>query len=250
MGKIIKVTENPDSVATIEYTPLGEEAALSVSIGREEVVTVRGVSDVKQRIQQLIREAEDKAEEIIREANLEAAEIRDQALKAGYETGQETAVKEVRERIDSISRAFGEGLEGIASLKGSILARAEDDMVRLAIAIAEKLLCRELREHPDTIAIIVKEAIKTAEDKTEIIVKVNPDDYTTLKRYMGQLMEHINGANAGKRQNAPIKIIEDPDMTSGGCIVETETSIVDMSVEARMTAVDQLISTPSANHEK
>ncbi len=234
MGRVIKLIDNPDSIEAVQYTLLEE----MVYTRDGESTTMQKASEIKQQIEKLLSEAKNKAEDIVQKANLEAAEIRDQALEAGYKA----AAEEMEEKLAPLSELLNEALQDIASLKNSILARAEHDMVQLTIAMAEKLLCREMKQHPDAIVDIVKQAIKTAENKAEITIRISARDHAVLKQHMSQLIQHIRETGAGEEQAVSIRIVEDSDLTPGGCVVETNTNLIDMSLETRMEALDQLIS--------
>ena len=47
------------------------------------------------------------------------------------------------------------------------------------------------------------------------------------KQYMGELMEHISNISE-------LSMEEDPTLIPGGCVVETDANVIDMSFEARM----------------
>ena len=184
-------------------------------------------------IRNLINDAKDEAEGIIQEAHHEADNIREKAHKSGYEDGQEKAFKEMQERIDSIHNVFKEGIEDIASLKQRILSQSENDIVRLATEIAKRLACRELQQHPDTIVAIVKEAIKTVGGEDKVVIEVHPDDHAILTQYMDELKENPEGP--------VIRMEANPEVKPGGCIVVADTGLTDMSLEARMDSIDQLL---------
>jgi len=234
--RVIKSKDNSYSIKTIEYVPLDvQQIPLSGGPPRTRVAN--------QEIDKLISEAKDRAEDIIQKAHLEAVNIKEEALQAGHEAGYEAAINEMHKAVDSISMAFKSGLEDIASLKDRILSQAEDDIVQLTIAIARKLVCRELEQHPDTIVAIVKEAVKVATRHAvsvhgkEITIEVHPDDYITLEQYISQLMEHVSSAGTAARHAVPIRIEENSALTPGGCVVMTDTNLIDMSFEARVESI-------------
>jgi flagellar biosynthesis/type III secretory pathway protein FliH len=221
MDRIIKSEDRSHSIENIRYLPFEERA--SDQLPPEKIL----------EIQNLISDAKDEAEDIIQKAHHEADNIREKAHKSGYEDGQEKAFKEMQEKIDSIHNVFKKGIEDIASLKHRILSRSESDIVGLATAIAKRLACRELQQHPDTIVAIVKEAIEAVRGEDKIVIEVHPDDHAILTQYMDELREHTEGT--------VIQIEVNPNLKPGGCIMVTDTSLTDMSLEARMDSIDQLL---------
>lgn len=226
MDRIIKSEDRSHSIENIRYLPFEERASHSKAsdeLPPEKILEIRN----------LINDAKDEAEEIIQKAHHEADNIREKAYKSGYEDGQEKALKEMQERIDSIYNVFKKGIEDMASLKRQILSQSESGIVELATAIAKRLACRELQQHPDTIVAIVREAIEAARGESKIVIQVHPDDHAILTQYMDELREHTEGT--------VIRIEANPKLKPGGCIIVTDTSLTDMSLEARMDSVDQLL---------
>jgi flagellar biosynthesis/type III secretory pathway protein FliH len=226
MDRIIKSEDRSYSIENIRYMPFEEGASRSNALNElppEKLLEIRN----------LINDAKDEAEEIIQKAHHEADNIREKACKSGYEDGQEKAFKEMQERMDSIHNVFKKGIEDIASLKQRILSQSENDIVRLATAIAKRLACRELQQHPDTIVAIVKEAIKTVGGEDKVVIEVHPDDHAILTKYMDELRENPEGP--------VIRLEANPEVKPGGCIVVADTGLTDMSLEARMDSIDQLL---------
>ena len=84
----------------------------------------------------------------------------------------------------------------------------------------------------------MKEAIKAARTGEEIIVKIHPSDYATLEQYMGDLRESLE--QIGK-DNVSVRIEEAPELTPGGCVIETDTNLIDMSLESRMESIFSML---------
>jgi flagellar assembly protein FliH len=262
LSGIIKSKDDSCSIKYMEYVPFDEKQSSPIdddggrpgtsSTAQNSAETGSGsvTTEAQQQMDKLVSEARNRAENIVQKAQSDAAAIKEEAFRSGYEAGQEAAIAEVQEAVDSTSRAFKAALEDIASLKDSILSRAESDIVQLTIAIAEKLVCRELKQHPDAIVTIVKEAIRAVRNADEIAVKVHPDDYVTLRQYAGDLMgdfsEQVGSpfheeGNIPTHSNACIRIEEDTALTPGGCMVVTDTSLIDMSFETRIESIIRAI---------
>ncbi|WP_256360375.1 FliH/SctL family protein [Methylomonas koyamae] len=103
----------------------------------------------------------------------------------------------------------------------------EQELVKLAIAIASQLIRRELKSEPGEIVAVVREAIKVLPLAAQkVTVNLHPED-AALVRSALKLDESM----------PPWRLQEDPLLSRGGCIVETEVSRVDASVESRLAAV-------------
>ncbi len=237
MNRIIKLKDTPGgerSIETVKYTPLEGELSLSA-------ITER-MAELEQRI-----ERDGKSfvlcSMIYALRFLDAAEVREKAFQAGYADGQEVAAKEMQKMIESqhtLHQALEKCLQELATLKDTILNQAEGDILQLVIATAKRLVCRELKQHPDAIAAVVKEAIKSARTGEKITIRIHPHDYMTLEQYISELKQSLE--DIGK-DNVNILIEEAPELTPGGCIVETDTSLIDMSLEERMESLFSMLDT-------
>lgn len=229
MSRIIRLKDTPDSdhpIQTVKYAPLKWDPS-SLDDDREmtqEQIEQNATSFASYSMLCALR-------------ILKIAEVEGGAFRAGYEAGQGAAIKEMQDTVDSqfaLHKTLRRTLEELASLKDTILNQAEGDIIQLVMEIARKLVCRELQQHPDDIVAVVKEAIKTARIGEEITIKIHPDDYTILEQRMSELKESL-GRIGG--DNVSVRIEKAPELTPGGCIVETDTNIIDMSLETRMESV-------------
>ncbi len=231
MNRIIKSKDTPNNDQTIEaveYIPLEGELSLSARLERlaelEQQMENNGKSFVLCSMIYALR-------------FLEAAEVRESAFQSGYEEGREKADEEMQKMVESqlsLHQALEKGLQELALLKDTLPGQAEDDIIQLVIAIARKLVCRELKQHPDAIAAVVAEAIKSVRTGAEITIRIHPDDYATLEQHLGELKQSLESIGEDK---VSIRIEEVPELTPGGCVVETDTNIIDMSLEARMESL-------------
>lgn len=244
MNRIIKSesSEKGHSVKPVEYVPLNKgKTVFSSYSGAAQTTPVHRMSEVKRQMETLMGEARGKADNVIQKANADAVSIKERAFQSGYQSGWETAVKEIQMATDSIFRAFRKGLDDVAAIKDEILGQAENDVVQLSIAIAKKLVYREIKQNPDTITSIVREAVKLVKSREEIIIKLHPDDCEILRQHMSEVMAELSDSNAGLNQDVPVRLEEDSALTPGGCIVETDAGIIDMSFEARIESIDELV---------
>lgn len=199
----------------------------------------RAETPIHRKIDIILSEAKAKAEEIIKKAHIEASEIKDMAFQAGYKAGQEASARDTQKKIDSISKTFIEGLDSIASLKANILAEAEHGIIQLVIAIAEKLIHRELQQHPDTIVPIIKEAINNLRNRENMIIRIHPSDHAMLEQHDSELLKYI-GETADANHSSPIRIEIDSSLAPGGCIIETDINLIDISLESRIESIKSM----------
>jgi flagellar assembly protein FliH len=100
-------------------------------------------------------------------------------------------------------------------------------LVDLSICIARQIIRRELRTSPGEVVAVVREAIAQLPMATsERKLHLHPEDVPIVRHALG-LSESEHGWH----------FEADPLIARGGCRIETESSYIDASVEARVSAV-------------
>lgn len=193
------------------------------------------VSNIEEQAKILLEQTQRTCEEMITKAHIEAENIKKDAFQSGYNSGIEVAKKEFDKTIQNTTQALVNAVNQLSSIKDEIIKNAEKDIIELTLAIARKLVCSELRQNPDLIIEIIKEAIKAARTDDEIVIKLNPQDRILLEQNSKQITDYLKSATF----NPTMKITfeDDQSIEKGGCIVVTAKNIFDMTFESRFESI-------------
>jgi flagellar assembly protein FliH len=185
-----------------------------------------------------VMDASKEAERILRGAEVEAARVREEAKRA-LADAQARAKQEVR-------RGYAQGeAKGLAQVTEKLVAfeklrerfygEAEPQVIKLVMAIAEKVIGRLVQEQADAVRSIVKQALeKSLGDR--IVVRMNPEDY-------GRLMEGEHEFREVVDRTKRLAFREDDAIARGGCIVETEVGTIDAQIETQLAAIKKALTT-------
>jgi len=196
--------------------------------------------DPEERARMILDQAQNSCEELLSKAQVEAEEITKDAFQSGYNAGINNAKKEVEEVIWNITQVFTNAINQLSVVKDEIIKNAEDDIIELTLVIARKLVCNELDQNPNLIIDVIKEAIRTARTEDEIIIRINPKDRIFLEQNAKELMDYLKSVTFNP--TAKIILEDDQSMTQGGCVIVTDTNIVDMSFESKFESILETIS--------
>ena len=119
-------------------------------------------------------------------------------------------------------------LNELASLKVDMAARAEKDLVRLALAIAHKVVQREVRVDHEIALTLTRVALARVHSRAGAVVRLHPDDYTYVSAHRAKL-----------NSEAAIEIVEDRNVGPGGCIVQSEMGEIDARIEQQFAEIEQ-----------
>ena len=251
-------TERSDSVQYISLKQLhakDQDLRLDPTF---EPDTIKLAEDAKRQL----NDAEQKATAILEEAKKQAEILQNEALKKGYQEGffkgEEAGKINVQEESNSLKNFFQNAIEEVSSLKSSILKEIEPEIVKLSLILAEKLVLNSFQIHPEAIASIIKNLIQMVDDEEEIKILVNPSVLPILEEYQHPKDEVVGeqsepkGEAVGERSEAvhevtarsqfldiiksksKLKIEGDSQISEGGCLIVTNTKILDAQIETRL----------------
>lgn len=159
-----------------------------------------------------------------KEAYGEAYEMgRKEGREQGYNDGYKEGEYKLHEKVQLFEHILDIFSEPIKQLDDEV----EQNLVELAIQIARHLVRRELKYEPGEIVAVVREALSAlpvSDRKPRIFL--HPEDAVLVRSALSLNEEDQNW-----------HIDEDILMMRGDCRVETESSLIDASVEARLSAV-------------
>ncbi|HSW86413.1 MAG TPA: HrpE/YscL family type III secretion apparatus protein [Rhabdochlamydiaceae bacterium] len=101
----------------------------------------------------------------------------------------------------------------------------------LALKAAKKIVGKELELHPEAIVDIVLQAIAPVTQNKHITIYVNKADKETLEANKPRIKEILE-------QVETLSIKERHDVSPGGCVIETETGIINAGIENQWRALE------------
>ncbi|MGB9595373.1 MAG: FliH/SctL family protein, partial [Candidatus Poribacteria bacterium] len=149
------------------------------------------LANIEEQAKILLDQTEKACEEMINKAQIEAENIKKNAFQSGYNNGIVNAKKESEKITQEITQVFMNAVSQLSNVKDEIIKNAEKDIIELTLTIAKKLVCSELRQNPDLIVEIIKEAIKTARTDDEIIIRLNPQDRILLEQNSKEIIKQF-----------------------------------------------------------
>ncbi|MEW6172073.1 MAG: FliH/SctL family protein [Bacillota bacterium] len=175
-------------------------------------------------------EAEQAAVRIIQEAEEQASAIREHAFQEGlikgYQEGRLRAEEEMRITVARMQ----ETLREVEAERVATLNQLEREVVDLAQGIAERIVASELKTNPEVALAIAREALMTVRDRPSIVLQVNPDDLEMCQQARQQFEMLLP-------EGAVLRILPDPQIERGGCIIDTGQGEVDATLNSRWAAL-------------
>lgn len=168
--------------------------------------------------------------------NLPTAErveqIYQQATEQGYQAGYTAGFSAAREQGERMTGLIA-GLQTELAVLDQTIAQ---DLLQLALAIANQVLTTALEVKPELIVPLVREAVQgLAHSGAPATLALNPLDAALVRETMGEHLQH-----------GGVKILEDKTLARAGCRLHSAGSTIDAAVETRWKRVVEAIGTDTA----
>ncbi len=119
-------------------------------------------------------------------------------------------------------------IEELSGLRQRFRHEAEQDVVALAIAIARRILHRELTVAPEALLGLVKAALEKIELREVHRVRVSRYDAPMVTQYLEKM-----------GLPRPIEVIADPGLLRGAAVLESSRGALDASVETQLAEIER-----------
>jgi len=176
------------------------------------------------------RESETISPTDIREESM--AQRENNAYELGFRDGQKSVGEAGAQALEAKFEQFSKSIDELRNLRRSILSASEREVIHLALEIARKVVKREISIDEEIIVTLVRVALKRVSDQTLITVRLNPMDYSVVKRHQAM-------GNAADILNEGVRLAEDPLISRSGCVIETESGLVDARIEEQFREIEK-----------
>lgn len=173
---------------------------------------------------------------IIKQARDEAAKVKASAMEEGKKAAIAAAESTLRTRIDqqlqTLLPTLQQAVQQIQQSRQAWQRHWEEHSLKLAIGIAERVIRRQIKQQPDITLDLVREGLELATGHESITVRLNPADHAALGDRVLKISQHL--AQLGK-----VQVLPDPQITAGGCRIDTQFGNVDQRVETQLDRIAQ-----------
>lgn len=142
---------------------------------------------------------------------------------AGEAAGAAAATAKLQPLYDRLSKTVAE----LASYRARFRRESEPELLRLALAVAKKILRRELTVDPHALLGILKAALETINNAEILVIRVAPEDVPLL-----------TGRLAALGLPDRVEVAADRGLERGSVVVETQRGHIDASVQTQLAEIE------------
>ncbi len=161
----------------------------------------------------------------------------DAAYRRGYEEGRTETIEELKKdfqlQLKQEHQVIRKLTESIAEQFRYFHQKSEQFVVKFAIAIAERIIKREVQTDREVILRLIREAIHKVMGVERITIHLNPDDEEIVQHHRGELLSRL-----GRDSVREILIEPDEKIERGGCVIESNQGNVDARISEQIRKLE------------
>jgi flagellar assembly protein FliH len=160
----------------------------------------------------------------MRDAHLAALER--EAFAKGFSQGELAGAEAAGQRGEMMLHRLMQTLEELTQVRAQMIQQTERQMVQLAMAIARRVVQREVTLDPDLLIAMARVAMERLGETAQVKVRLHPDDY-----------EAAGAARVSQLAGSNVMILADAHLSRGGCRIESDMGILDAGVNAQLQEI-------------
>ena len=140
--------------------------------------------------------------------------------RAGLEHGRQEGQVELKAQLGALAALYGQVARPLERVDQGV----EEALAQLAMVVAERLVAHELSLHPERVVAVVRQALRALPMGTEATtIHLHPDDVALV--------------HAAASPEQAWRLLEDPELQRGECVVTTPKSRLDSRLKTRLAAI-------------
>lgn len=203
-------------------------------------------SDLQHQCDEFLERARREGRRIGDEAKRDSEEIRrrahDEGRAAGLREGLAHAAEDIErkssqlagemalEKLKTTFPALQAASEAMVHERDLWLSRWESAAVGLAVAIAEKILHRELELRPEISVELLRKTLDLAAGSSRLLLRMHPEDVALLGPHADEVVRAASRCG-------DVEITDDSSIARGGCVIETQHGTIDAQLETQLERI-------------
>ena len=161
-----------------------------------------------------------------------------EAFREGFEAGKNEAAKilrpEYEKKVQDIVRDFSSLIGEFPKEVEKYSREFDSVVVKLALAIAKRIVAREIEIDEGAVLARSREAIRKIVGVEKVKILVNSSDEEYIRQHRNELMSYVDSVKE-------IVIEGDNKVERGGCIIESDLGNIDARISTQFEIVEEAL---------
>ncbi|MHB8197346.1 MAG: FliH/SctL family protein [Vulcanimicrobiaceae bacterium] len=205
------------------------------------------IDSAEMQAQALIDDARERSLSLLTDAERRVSALEADARERGFAQGEHDGLAVADAQMNEMIVTMRGLVDMARQERHKIVESAEPEIVKLALAVAERVVHRQISVEPEIVVENVRSAITRLLAREAVTVRVSPADLETMRGHRDSLL--------ADHDIERLHIVEDQRVDRGGVVIETDSGTIDAKIatqlrEARRALhVDDAISIQPSSEE-
>jgi flagellar assembly protein FliH len=145
------------------------------------------------------------------------------AFAKGFAQGEKAGMEAAAKRGEAMLRRLTQTLDEMTTLRAQMIRETEQQMVSLALAVARRIIHREVSLDRDLLIAIARVALDRLGESATVSVHLNPEDYAATE-----------AARTREWEGTQVTVMADARVPRGGCRIESDFGALDAGIDAQI----------------
>ena len=212
----------------------GDEAYDEEAGGEEEETPVLSPSEMVEEAhaeaERIIAEAQEQADQLLSDAEEKAQALKSNAVEEGRQEGYKAGQIEALNDYSEKEKALYDREEALKNEYIRKEAEMESELLDTILDVFSRFFSVEFSDKKEILQKLIENALSGIENSKEFLIHVSSSQLSSINEKKDYLKEKVGGS-------ASIDIIEDPTLSEGGCLIETDGGVFDCSVDTELESL-------------
>lgn len=154
----------------------------------------------------------------------------DKQLRDTFNSGLQEGKNLAERGLVNVFRSLRTAAEGIRDLREKVMRESEEELLKLIIMVARKVILREVKTDRSILENMVQAAVAGLSERDTITVRLHPDDHAMITSGHGDLFQQ-------ELKSDRINFKADATVLPGNCQIDTEMGTIDASIDGQLDEI-------------
>ena len=143
---------------------------------------------------------------------------------------QSESLEQQKQGLDRTCQALQEAVNKVNEFHESIFRDHRNQIAKLSVEIARKILAQKVESGDYRIESIVQESLSNVPDRRDVVVHLNPEDLAQYEA-AGEVVSECGAAG--------VKLVGDANIGRGECLLETPKGIIESFIDEQIERIGE-----------
>jgi flagellar assembly protein FliH len=154
--------------------------------------------------------------------------VEKQAFEQGYKEGERIGKQMGERMVATAVQRYDRSIHELAAAHASLRDAMEKATVKLALAVAKKIVQREVTMDPDLVSALVSVALKRVQGQTAVSIRVSSHDHARME-------------TALRAFNTTVSVAEDSNLERGDFVLDSIQTHVDGRLTSQLETIGRAL---------